>query len=130
MDIARRLRTAGIQVCTGGRSGSLSMLPELPPELREAMDLGISLFAGEAEGRLDEVLRDAWNGALKPLYNYMQEWPALEGVPPPLLPATRIKRTAGRHTSFDAGAAAPSSAPFAPSSMSRGGSRGTARQRT
>ena len=39
------------------------------------MDLGISLFAGEAEGRFDEVLRDAWNGTLKPLYNYMDDLP-------------------------------------------------------
>jgi hypothetical protein len=64
MDIARRLRRAGVQVSIGGFhvSGCLAMLPDLPPELREAMDLGVSLFAGEAEGRLEIVLRDAWNG--------------------------------------------------------------------
>ena len=39
--------------------------------------MGISFFAGEAEeGRLDEVLRDAWNGTLKPLYNYMDDLPS------------------------------------------------------
>src|SRR5262249_28352929 len=62
MDIARPLRAAGIQVCMGGFhvSGSLSMLGGVTPELKEAMDLGISLFAGEAEaGRLDQVLCDA-----------------------------------------------------------------------
>src|SRR5580704_8085417 len=48
MDLARPLRAAGIQVCLGGFhvSGCLSMLPELPGELKNAMDLGISLFAG------------------------------------------------------------------------------------
>src|SRR5580704_7124073 len=48
MDLARPLRAAGIQVCMGGFhvSGTLSMLPELPGELKDAMDLGISLFAG------------------------------------------------------------------------------------
>ena len=109
MDIARPLRAAGIPVCVGGFhvSGCISMLPELPPELREAMDLGISLFAGEAEGRLEEVLRDAWNGTLKPLYNHMDELPALEGAPIPLLPARRIRRTGGRLTSFDAGRGCP-----------------------
>jgi len=109
MDVARRLRAKGVQVCIGGFhvSGCLSMLPELPPELKEAMDLGISLFAGEAEGRLDEVLRDAWVGKLKPLYNYMAELPSLVGVPAPVLPATRIKRTSGHHTSFDAGRGCP-----------------------
>ena len=61
MDIGRPLRTAGIQVCIGGFhvSGCVAMLPELPPDIRAAQELGISLFAGEAEYRLDEVLQDA-----------------------------------------------------------------------
>lgn len=109
MDIARPFRQAGIPVCIGGFhvSGCLAMLPEIPPELTEAMDLGISLFAGEAEGRLEELLSDAWQGKLKPLYNYMSELPALEGTPIPLLPAARIRRTGGSMTSFDAGRGCP-----------------------
>src|SRR5262249_36045744 len=109
MDIARRLRASGAQVCIGGVpvSGCLSRLPEIPPELQEAMDLGISLFAGEAEGRLEEVLSDAHARKLKPLYNYMAELPNLTGIPAPVLPATRIKRTSGHHTSFDAGRGCP-----------------------
>jgi hypothetical protein len=109
MDIARPLREAGIPVCIGGFhvSGCLSMLPGITPELQGAMDLGISLFAGEAEGRLEEVLRDAWNGTLKPLYNYMSDLPSLEGAPVPILPATRIKRTGGNITTFDAGRGCP-----------------------
>ena len=81
MDIARPLRAAGIQVCIGGFhvSGSLAMLPGLSPELVEARDLGISLFAGEAEDRrLDAVLRDAVQGKLEPMYNYMND-PCLSG---------------------------------------------------
>src|SRR5262249_18632982 len=72
LDIARPLRAAGIPVCIGGFhvSGCIAMLPELPADLREALDLGVSLFAGEAEGgRLDQLLRDAWDGSLKPIYN-------------------------------------------------------------
>ena len=109
MDIARRLRAAGVQVCIGGFhvSGCIAMLPDLPPELREAMDLGISLFAGEAEGRLEIVLRDAWNGVLKPLYNYMNDLPSLEGATIPILPAAQIRRTGGSITSFDAGRGCP-----------------------
>src|ERR1700744_3047111 len=51
MDIARPLRAAGIPVCIGGFhvAGCLSMLGGITPELKEAQDLGISLFAGEAE---------------------------------------------------------------------------------
>ena len=109
MDIARPLRAAGIQVCIGGFhvSGCIAMLPEMPAELQHAMDMGISLFAGEAEGRLDQVLRDAWAGSMKPLYNFMDDLPALEGAPIPLLSARRIRRTGGRMTSFDAGRGCP-----------------------
>ncbi|HKT20160.1 MAG TPA: radical SAM protein [Stellaceae bacterium] len=109
MDIARRLRASGAQVCIGGFhvSGTLAMLPEMPPELKEAQALGISLFAGEAEGRLERVLRDAWAGALKPLYNFMDDLPALEGTPVPILPRRRIQRTTGCLTSFDAGRGCP-----------------------
>ena len=58
LDCARPMRAAGVQVCIGGFhvSGCLSMLPERPQSLNEALDLGISLYAGEAEGRFDEVL--------------------------------------------------------------------------
>ncbi|MDQ6758434.1 MAG: radical SAM protein [Acidobacteriota bacterium] len=109
MDLARRLRAAGVQVCLGGFhvSGCLSMLPELPPELKEAMDLGISLFAGEAERRFEQVLVDAWNNSLQPLYNYMADLPSLDGAVMPILPTSRIKRTAGEITSFDAGRGCP-----------------------
>jgi len=109
MDIARPLRAAGVQVCIGGFhvSGCLSMLPEITPELKDAMDLGISLFAGEAEGRFEDVLKDAWNRKLKPLYDFMDDLPSLDGVPMPILPATRVKRTGGKITTFDAGRGCP-----------------------
>ncbi|HUI16453.1 MAG TPA: radical SAM protein, partial [Alphaproteobacteria bacterium] len=80
VDLARPLRAAGIQVCIGGFhvSGCLAMLPEMQDDLKEALALGISLFAGEAEGRLDSVLRDALAGRMQPIYNYMDELPPLE----------------------------------------------------
>ncbi|MFI4961982.1 MAG: radical SAM protein, partial [Hyphomicrobiales bacterium] len=72
VDLARPFLAAGLPVCIGGFhiSGCIAMLPETPKEIRDAQDLGISFFAGEAEdGRLDEVLLDAFNDSLKPLYN-------------------------------------------------------------
>jgi hypothetical protein len=109
LDIARTLRERGIQVGIGGFhvSGVLSMLNGVDPDLDRAKAMGVSLFAGEAEGRLDEVLRDAWAGTLKPLYNYMNDLPGIEGAPIPLLLADRVKRTAGSVTSFDAGRGCP-----------------------
>ena len=109
MDLARKLRAADVQVCIGGFhvSGVLAMLPDLTPELKEALDLGISLFAGEAEGRFEAVLRDARNGKLQPIYNYMDDLPALEGATLPILPVEQIRLTGGMVTSFDAGRGCP-----------------------
>jgi radical SAM superfamily enzyme YgiQ (UPF0313 family) len=77
------------------------------PDLDRARQLGISLFAGEAEERLGEVLRDAYAGALKPLYNFMHDLPNIAGAPFPILSAVRARRTAGAVTSFDAGRGCP-----------------------
>jgi hypothetical protein len=110
MDIARPLREAGIPVCIGGFhvSGCLAMLPGLPDDIREAQRLGISLFAGEAEaGRLEQVLLDADRDELKPLYNYLDDLPQLEGTVVPFLPAASVRRTATQMTSFDAGRGCP-----------------------
>jgi len=109
MDIARPLRAAGIQVCIGGFhvSGCMSMLSEMPPDMQEAQALGISFFAGEAEGRLDKVLTDAAEGRLEPVYNFMNDLPGLEAAMMPILPAEKIARTRGWETSFDAGRGCP-----------------------
>ncbi|MEE8166669.1 MAG: radical SAM protein [Myxococcota bacterium] len=109
MDIARPLREAGIQVCIGGFhvSGCLAMLPELPADLKQAQLLGISLFAGESEGRLDAVLQDADRRELAPLYNYLDDLVDLTHAVHPILPADRIKRNIGHFTSFDAGRGCP-----------------------
>lgn len=110
VDLARQFLAAGLPVCIGGFhvSGCIAMLPEMPPEMREAQALGISFFAGEAEnGRLDAVLRDAWNGALQPLYNFMDDLPSLEGEPAPILPSKHVKRTSGSLSSIDLGRGCP-----------------------
>ncbi len=109
MDIARALRQLGVQVVIGGFhvSGTLAMLPGIQPELQEAMDLGISLFAGEAEGRFETVLRDAYRGSLKPLYNHMDDLPNIARAPIPILPKTKVGRVSGHITSFDAGRGCP-----------------------
>ena len=109
LDIARSIRAANIPVAMGGFhvSGCLSMLDGTAIDLELARNLEISLFAGEAEGRLDAVLRDAAEGKLKPLYNYMDDLPGIGGTPIPFLPLEFVKRTAGTNTSFDAGRGCP-----------------------
>lgn len=109
LDLARPLRDLGVPVVIGGFhvSGCLAMLPELPEDIKAAIGLGITIFAGEAEGRLEAVLQDAWAKRLKPVYNFMDDLPALEGATHPFLPAKRVMRIAGSYTSFDAGRGCP-----------------------
>ncbi len=109
LDLARQFRAAGLPVCIGGFhvSGVLAMLKETTPELQEALDLGVTLFAGEAEGRLETVLQDADRGALQPVYNFMSDLPTLENAAIPFLNIEAVKRTGGEQASFDAGRGCP-----------------------
>jgi radical SAM superfamily enzyme YgiQ (UPF0313 family) len=109
LDIARPFRAAGILTAIGGFhvSGCLSMLDGTAIDLDLAQAMGISIFAGEAEDRLEIVLQDAAQGRMKPLYNFMKDLPSIEGTPIPFLPRQFAVRTAGTNTSFDAGRGCP-----------------------
>lgn len=109
LDLGRQFRAAGLPVVVGGFhvSGCISMLPELPADLQQALDLGISLYAGEGEGRLGALLRDIDAGQLKPIYNYLADMPEMEAATLPILPRDVVQRIAGHYTSFDAGRGCP-----------------------
>ena len=109
IDLAARFRAAGIQVAIGGFhvSGCLAMLPELPPDLLAAQKLGVSLFAGEAEGRLGGVFTDAFEGRLLPIYNFMDDLPGLQAQVTPFLPARIVERYGETIGAFDAGRGCP-----------------------
>ncbi len=109
IDIARPFRGAGIAVIIGGFhvSGCLSMLDGHAVDLDACRDLAITIFAGEAEGRLERVLVDAAERRLPPIYHYMDDLPDMEGMPVPFLPKRYIERTLGASSSFDAGRGCP-----------------------
>jgi radical SAM superfamily enzyme YgiQ (UPF0313 family) len=111
LDLARAFRARGVQVMIGGFhvSGCLAMLKETQADIKVAQELGVSIFAGEAEEGLDEVFLDAAKGELKPLYDHMKkELPGIGDVPsPPFLPVDFVTRTVGNVTSFDAGRGCP-----------------------
>lgn len=109
VDLAEQFRRANIPVVIGGFhvSGCLAMLPQLPRDIQAASDRGISFFAGEAEGHLDQVLRDAYAGRVQPIYNFLNEGPSLESSPPPFLPVQIVQNTFRRLSSFDAGRGCP-----------------------
>lgn len=114
LDIAAPLRKKGIKVAVGGFhvSGTISMLKERDLHVRRAEEMGISLFAGEAEGRFGQVLLDAMNNDLQPIYNFMNDLPNIEGVAMPMMPSERVRRTIGTTTSFDAGRGCPYTCSF------------------
>jgi radical SAM superfamily enzyme YgiQ (UPF0313 family) len=109
LDIARPFRTAGISVAIGGFhvSGCLSMLDGRAVGLDACRELGISMFAGEAENRLDMLLRDAADGRLAAQYDFIKDLPELAGTPVPFLPKQYVARTLGLSASFDAGRGCP-----------------------
>ncbi|MEZ5827637.1 MAG: radical SAM protein [Hyphomicrobiales bacterium] len=109
LDLARPFRAADIPVCIGGFhvSGCVAMLDDLHVSLQQAQALGISLYAGEAEGRLDEVLKDAYRGTLKPLYDYVRDAPNLANQPLPNLPEHHVRRTVGSYSTVDLGRGCP-----------------------
>jgi radical SAM superfamily enzyme YgiQ (UPF0313 family) len=109
LDIARPFRNAGIPVALGGfhAAGCIAMLDGKAVDLDLAREMGISIVAGEVEGRFDDLLLDAAAGRLQPQYNFMHDLPGLGGTPIPFLPRKYVKRTAGTNTSFDAGRGCP-----------------------
>src|SRR6185437_14830815 len=102
-------RADGVPVMIGGFhvSGCLAMLSEMQADLKKTLELGISMFAGELEGRMDLILQDAANGTLKPIYNYLKDLPSLESEPTPILPVSHLKKTFQALASFDAGRGCP-----------------------
>jgi radical SAM superfamily enzyme YgiQ (UPF0313 family) len=109
LDIARPFRVAGIAVVVGGFhvSGCLAMLDGRAVDLDDCRDMGIAVFAGEAEGRFESIISDVAAGRLAPTYNYMNDLPGMEGMPVPFLPKLYIQRTLGSSASFDAGRGCP-----------------------
>jgi radical SAM superfamily enzyme YgiQ (UPF0313 family) len=109
LDLARPLRRAGIEVAIGGFhvSGCLAMLPQLPADLQQALGLGITLFAGEAEGRLEALFADALARRLLAVYNYMDDLPGLQQQVTPFLPIDIVRRYGETIGAFDAGRGCP-----------------------
>jgi radical SAM superfamily enzyme YgiQ (UPF0313 family) len=70
--IADEFRKRGRQVIFGGIAAML--------HAEETTAHGDSVFLGEAEGRMEEVIADWHNGRLKKVYNFMLQHPPIESV--------------------------------------------------
>ncbi len=109
VDLVRQFRAEGVDVVIGGFhvSGCIAMLPDLPADIQEAVDLGAVLYAGELEGRMADLLRDLDSGRTKPIYNFLHDLPGMTAATFPILPREVVTRIAGHYTSFDAGRGCP-----------------------
>jgi radical SAM superfamily enzyme YgiQ (UPF0313 family) len=92
-DIARRFRAGGLQVLIGGFhvSGTLSLFPDIKPEIQELIDLGVTVVKGEVEETWGEILADALQDRLKPLYDFMNRKPNLLDKPVPMIHRAYLK---------------------------------------
>jgi radical SAM superfamily enzyme len=88
-------------------SGVISMIDGQALGLETCRQMGITMFAGEVEGRLDELLQDAATGRLAPVYDFMNDLPSISETPVPFLPKRYVTRTYGVSSSFDAGRGCP-----------------------
>lgn len=86
-DLARMFRRAGLTVMIGGFhvSGYLALLPEIPPDIQQLMDEGVTIVKGEIEETWGDLLCDAVNGRLKPLYDFLNNKPDLYDKPIPTI---------------------------------------------
>ena len=93
-DIALALRREGVPVIMGGFhvSGVLALFPTVSPEIQELVDAGVSVVAGEVEHRWADLLRDAYDGTLKPVYRFTNDLPDLSDAPTPLINKQYMRR--------------------------------------
>lgn len=114
-DLALALREDGVTVLIGGFhvSGSLAMLSEPPPELRRLLEAGVTLVAGEVEGRWESLLREALDDRLQPRYNFLREPPPLTEAPMPHLSRRYLRRfVAPNFGTLDCGRGCPFNCSF------------------
>ena len=93
-DMARRFRAGGLQVLVGGFhvSGILALFPEIRSEIRELMDLGVTVVKGEVEESWGDILADALHDRLRPLYDFLDKKPDLYDKPVPMITRSYLKR--------------------------------------
>ena len=83
------------------------MLPQMPDDLKEAQALGISLFAGEAEDRLEHGAARRLGGRAAAALQFHERSALDRGGADALAAGRSDQAHGGRVTSFDAGRGCP-----------------------
>jgi radical SAM superfamily enzyme YgiQ (UPF0313 family) len=94
VDLARIFRRAGLTVMIGGFhvSGYLALLPQIPPDIQQLLEEGITIVKGEVEETWGDLLCDAVNGRLKPLYDFIDNKPDLYTKPIPAIRKNYLRK--------------------------------------
>jgi Radical SAM superfamily len=109
-DLAREFRRAGLTVMIGGFhvSGYLALMSEIPPDIQQLMDEGVTIVMGEVEETWGDLLDDAIHGRLKPLYNFINNKPDLYEKPIPVIRKEYLRKfTASNFGTLDCGRGCP-----------------------
>lgn len=93
-DLARKFREGGLQVLIGGFhvSGMLALSPGISPEIQELIDLGVTVVKGEVEETWGDLLRDAAEENLRPIYDFLDQKPNLYEQPIPMIQREYLKK--------------------------------------
>jgi radical SAM superfamily enzyme YgiQ (UPF0313 family) len=93
-DLARKFRAGGLQVLIGGFhvTGMLALSKGITPEIQELIDLGVSVVKGEVEESWGDILRDAAEDRLKPVYDFLGCKPDLYAQPVPMIHREYLKK--------------------------------------
>ncbi|HYL10384.1 MAG TPA: radical SAM protein [Candidatus Acidoferrales bacterium] len=109
-DLAREFRRAGLTVMIGGFhvSGYLALLPEIPPDIQQLMDEGVTIVKGEVEETWGDLLCDAVNDQLKPIYDFLNDKPDLYEKPVPVIRKKYLRKfVASNFGTLDCGRGCP-----------------------
>lgn len=93
-DLARRFRAGGLQVLIGGFhvSGMLALSAGITPEIQELIDLGVTVVKGEVEETWAELLRDAVEDRLRPVYDFLDRKPDIFSSAMPVIQRDYLKK--------------------------------------
>jgi len=93
-DLAKKFRAGGLQVLIGGFhvSGTLALSPDITPEIRELLDIGVTVVKGEVEDTWGDILRDADADKLQPIYDFMDCMPDLTHKPIPMVNGKYLRK--------------------------------------
>jgi radical SAM superfamily enzyme YgiQ (UPF0313 family) len=93
-DLARKFRAGGLQVLIGGFhvSGTLALFSGITGEIQELIDAGVTVVKGEVEETWGDLLRDAVEDRLQPIYDFLDCKPDLYAKPIPIIDRKYLKR--------------------------------------